>query len=110
MKLIKRKLLTYLASKLLYAVTIDDLLRVEGDKVFVGKKELTPQEISDLKVEANAFQKSNLWKLINYNLYWIANHKMIRGANKEIDMMMGNAMTANIDVIEEFITKLKNLK
>jgi len=106
MEIIKKKILRYLTSNLLNAVTIDDLLRVDKGKLFVGKRELSQEEVINLKSEAKTFKKSLLWQLINYNLYWIANFKMIKGSNRERDMDNGRMMVLCIDTIEEFINKL----
>lgn len=92
------------------AVTSDDLLRYEGGKVFIGKTKLSEEEIRTLKAEALMFEKSLLWSLMVKNLYWIANHKMMREANIEIEMVNGRMMTLCIDTLESFVIKLKALK
>ena len=94
----------------LNAVTADDLLRIEDGKVFIGKTELTHEELSTLIAEAKSFDRSLLWSLMMGNLYWIANFKMMKEANVEDEMRNGRMMTLCIDTIEDFITKLKNLK
>ena|SRR3990167_1475144 len=104
----KKVILRWAIKHILHAVTIDDLLRVEKGKVFIGRRELQPDEVSQLKGEAAMLEKSLLWKLIENNLYWIANFKMIRGTNWERDMDNGRMMTLCIDTIREFIDKLKN--
>ncbi len=106
-----RILLRYVIRNKLKGVTVDeDLLRVEDSRVFIGKTELKREEILKLRAEADIFENSLLWRLMSNNVYWIANFKMMRGADKEYDMCMGRAMTANMDTIEEFINKLKLLK
>ena len=67
MKTLKLRLLKYLASKLLNAVTIDELLRIEDGKIFIGKSQLSQEEIIKLKSEAHIFDKSHLWKLMRNN-------------------------------------------
>lgn len=109
----KLKILKYLASYFLNAVFIEELLRVEKQnsrtRIFIGKRELTNDEILKLKSEGQIFENSLIWNLIRNNIYWIANIKMQKGANKEEDMYMGRAMTLTIDTLEEFIDKLKAL-
>ena len=106
-----RKWILKLAVKhLLKAVTSDDLLRVEGGKVFIGKTELTKDDVATLRGEAKMLEDSLVWSLIVNNLYWIANFKMMKEANKEIEMVNGRMMTHCIDTIEQFINKLKTLK
>lgn len=99
-------LIKYLIRNLLNAVSIDDLLRNVDGKLFIGKRELTNEEVSTLKSEAKSFKSSLLWKLMLNNLYWIANFKMIKGANKERDMDGGRMMTLLIETLEEFLNKL----
>ena len=106
MKKLKRYILKLAVRNLLNAVTIDDLLRIEQSKLFIGDRQLTDPEVAALQNEARVFKRSLLWKLMNYNLYWIANFKMIRGADSEIDMQFGRAMTHTIGTLEAFIDKL----
>lgn len=107
---IRRIILKWVIRGILHAVTVDDLLRIEGNKVLIGKRELKPDEINALKSEAKSFQSSLLWKLIENNLYWIANFKMIRGADRERDMDNGRMMTLCVDTISEFLDKLKIIR
>lgn len=109
MKQIKRILLRYIVRDLLKGVTVDDLLRVENGKVFVGKQQLSEEEVVKLKTEISTFNRSYLWRLMSNNIYWIANYKMIHGASKESDMDMGRAMTKCIDTLQEFIDKAEEL-
>ena len=102
-------MLRWIVSRLLNAVVIDDLLRVDGGKVFIGKRQLSNEEIAALKAEASLFEKSLLWKLMLNNLYWIANFKMIRGADRERDMEGGRMMTLILDTIQEFIDRLERV-
>ena len=51
------KVLKLVVQDKLNAVTVDDLLRVEDGKVFIGKTELTPEELSTLRAEAKSFDK-----------------------------------------------------
>lgn len=95
---------------LLKVVTIDELLRIEGGKVFINDIELSDEEIGTLKGEALMFEKTMLWTLIVKNLYWNANFKMMKEANQEIEMVNGRMMTLCIATIEEFVDKLKEMK
>lgn len=106
-----RKWILRLAVKhLLKAVTSDDLLLVKDGKVFIGKTQLSKDEVATLRGEAKFFEDSLSWSLIVGNLYWIANFKMMKEANTEIEMVNGRMMTHCIDTIEQFVEKLKTLK
>lgn len=105
-----RKFILKLAVRhILRAVTSDDLLQIKGGKVFIGKTQLSNEEMSTLKSEAKTFENSLLWKLILNNLYWIANFKMMKEANKEIEMVNGRMMTLCVDTIEQFLQKFTKL-
>lgn len=106
----KKLILKWAVRHLLKAVTMDDLLRNEDGKVFIGKRVLDAEEIRTLKSQAKVFEKSLIWELMIGNLYWIANFKMMKAADKEIEMVNGRMMTLCIDTIEDFMTKLKELK
>lgn len=107
---IKSKILRWLVSSILNAVTIDDLLRIENGELFVGKRKLSEKEVAILKTEAKQFEGSLLWRLMLNNLYWIANYKMIKGADRERDMDNGRMMTLVIETLQEFIEKLKIIR
>ena len=102
-------ILRWAVRDILNAVSIDELLRIQAGKVFIGKTELKPEEIATLKADAKNFEQTLLWKLMRNNLYWIANFKMMKEANWEQDMYAGRMMTLCIDTLEEFINKLKIL-
>ena len=104
----RRKLLKYIVRNLLKGVTVDDdLLIRKGSKLFIGKRELTQEEIIQLQDDAITFGNSLIWKLMSNNIYWIANFKMMQEADKEDEMFMGRAMTLIISTLQEFIDKLK---
>ena len=98
----------YLTDRYLRAVTVDDLLRFEGTKLFIGKKELNEEEKLILKSESESMKSSLVWKLITENVYWISNFKMLKGSSEEVTF--GRAMIYDIEVIQEFIEKLRLLK
>lgn len=110
MQTFKRLILKWAVRNLLKAVTIEDLLRIEGNEIFVGKRKLTMEEIASLKSEAKSFENSLFYKLLLGNLYWIANFKMMREADSEIEMTNGRMMTLVIDTIQEFTEKFRILK
>ena len=107
MKQIKRILLRYIVRDLLKGVSIEDLLRNENGKMYIGYRELNQDEILRLKGEASTFKKSLLWSLMSNNVYWIANFKMMREADREGEMDMGRSMTLVIDTLRQFIDKLE---
>lgn len=105
----KKRLLKWAVKNILRVVDIDEVLRIEKGEVYIGKEPLSDKQVSTLKAQAKTLKHMLVWELIRKNLYWIANHKMMRGANKEIDMINGRMMTLCIDTIEEFVDKLENL-
>lgn len=107
---LKKRILKWAVRDLLNAVDIDDLLRIDDGLIFIGKRQLTKEEITTLKSEAKSFEHSLFYKLLLNNLYWIANFKMMRNANSEIEMTNGRMMTLTIDTIQEFTEKFRKLK
>lgn len=110
MKRIRQLILKWAVRNILKVCTIEDLLRIEGGKIFIGKRELSMGEISSLKSEAKSFEHSQFYKLLLGNIYWIANFKMMRSADSEMEMVNGRMMTLVIDTIQEFTEKFKLLK
>ena len=104
--MLRRTLIKFLTDKLLHAVTIDDLLRIEPDALYVGKRKLNREEVSELKAEAKNFEKSLLWRLMINNIYWDANFKMVKGDNSEF----GRGQVYGIEIIQQFIEKLTLLR
>src|SRR3990167_2010252 len=103
---LKRYLIKLLTDKLLYAVTLDDLLRIEPDALYVGQRKLDKEQVNELKSDAKNFEKSLLRKLMLNNIYWDANFKMVKGDNSEF----GRGQVYGIEIINQFLEKLSLLR
>ena len=100
----------WLAKPFLKIVTIDDVLRVEGGSLFIGKRKLTAEELIALKAEAKAFEHSQFYNLLLKNLFWLSNYKMMKEADKEMEMVNGRMMTYILSAIEEFVDRFRLLR
>ena len=108
---IRHFVIRYFTNKLLHAVTSDDLLQQNHNGEWhIGAKKLKPEDIERLAEDAEMLERSLVWKLILNNIYWLALLKCSKQANNEYDTMFGKAMAYDIDIIEEFIEKLKMLR
>ncbi len=102
-------IIRFLSKKVLRFYTEDDVLTVINRAVFIGDSKLTDEEIGMLKEEAAILQKSMLWRFAKRNIGYLATLKMGKDARNRDDIFIGNAMYANLDIIEKFIQRIKSL-
>jgi hypothetical protein len=109
MKALRLFVIRFLAQKTLNIVTIEDVLRVVGRGLALGESRLTDEEAGILKEESSALLNSILWKYIKRNIEYVASQKLGREAKSKEDIIAGNMMFYNLQIIEEFISRLKKL-
>lgn len=110
MNYIRHKLVNYLTKHLLKAITVNDILRVEENKVYIGKRKLSREDIASLQDQAEVLQRSMLWELIENDIRWTASDLMLEKALNERDIVFGKAMIYNFSLMQTFLTRLKLLK
>ena len=108
-KTIVRKVVNYLTRHLIRALTEDDILIITNNRYFLGKRKLTDEEIGTLKQEAKDFSKSFLWELMRRDIQFLAYMRGSRKAKDANDIIFSNAMYYDLEIIETFINRIKQL-
>ncbi len=106
MTYLKRKLLNYLLKHLFNAITEDDVLRIRGGKVYVGKNMIPQSDVQNLISEAEMIQRMDLWKYLISDAKSAANDRMYKKSVSYDDMFFGKAALWIIDLLE---MKVKNI-
>lgn len=111
---LKKKLqlwfINILVKHLFNAIEYKDILHKEGRDVMFRGKPMSKDMLVHLSNEADRFEKSTLWKILMYEIKWLANKQMFYHSKTESDMLFGKAMLFNIEQIEKKIDELKKLK
>lgn len=78
--------------------------------LFLGGREVNPQEKKRLQNEAAFFQRSLLWKVMTSTLVEHSYQKMFRKSMSFDDLYFGKAMLYNVDVQEKILKKVVDTK
>lgn len=106
----KRKIVQWTLKNLFCAVTDDDILKIGQGKIMLLGDELTRQQAQDLSRFAESLQNSKLWKAITAKIRQQANKRMYEKSQNMNDLVFGKAMLYNLDVLEQFVERLANLR
>jgi hypothetical protein len=104
--IIAKGLTRFLICDVLNAITSDDVLRVNGNKMFWMSKELTEAEIKSLQNEAHLLLNSKLWKVLSTELLWHAQSNTLNKGGSDIDLLSGKVLKLYIETIQERLEKL----
>jgi len=107
-KMLKTRLIYWLAKNLLPIVDEKELISFKKDKYFVNGIELTPQEVAGLRAEADVIGKMRLWQIIVNDLNERSQKKIYKDALDSTDFVIGKTILYMLDVQKKFIERMKN--
>ena len=81
-------------------------MRLKGGKYILRGREITQEEILQIRQDADIFKDSLIWNILKRELQLAANEHMFDNSESFDDMYFGKAMLYNLDLIDK---KLKNL-
>lgn len=110
LKRIKNRLLNLLLKHIFNAVTEEDILVKKGDKMCIGNKVMTIQNVNSFKSSADMLLRDELFKQLLVDMKHKANEKMFKKAVSIEDLVFGKAMLYTIEVMELRLKSLKKLK
>ena len=110
MQYLKRKLITYLAKNLLPVVTTDEIIAFANSKVFINKEEVTQEELSLLRIQAESYTNSRLYKLVNQYFAELTRKKMFVEGTDVTDMIFGKSVLYGLSVQDTIYNNLLNAK
>lgn len=98
-----------LVKHLLKAVHEDQLLIQTNRGWYVGTRKLSPEEVARLRDDARQFENSHLWRFIRREIRFMAFLQATNKARTDSDLLYSSAMYYDLEIIEKFITKCKEL-
>ena len=110
MNRIKTIIANYLLRHLFNSITADDILKYENGQLTVGGKILSNKDKIELINQAEYLSRMYLWELLRKEMKHEANQMIFEKAVNEDDLIFGKAVLFTIDVMEQKINKLKEIK
>jgi|GEM_PF-4241909 len=109
MNYLKLKLIQYLVKNLLVAINADEIITFTNQGTYLKGRRLTNEEVFQLKDDANSFEKSFLWQVMTNEVRFLSNDRMFEKSAVEGNSVFGRAMLYNLNILEQFIKRCKNL-
>lgn len=108
----RKRIHNWLLRHLFNAVTADEALKYNkgAGKMWIGKKEISQPNITNLRSEAKAIKQFQLYKLITTQIEHLANEMMYHRNSKPWDLVHGQAILQSIDTIKLIIDEIANLE
>ena len=82
---------------------IEHFLTVAGQYVIVGGKRLAPQDIANLKAEAEAIRNTKVWKILHENVERDAKQRIFEKAVSIHDLNFGKAILYTTDLQDRIL-------
>lgn len=109
-KWLRKKFINILVKNLYQGLTEEDILILKNGGVYWHGKLVPHDRLSTIAEGAERFENSLVWKALSSEVEYQAEKRMFRKSLNYDDMMFGKAMLYNIEIIEEKMKYLKNLK
>ena len=106
---LQKKFINVLVKGLFNGITGDDILRVEGNKMFLKGKELDQELVHKLRLDAQTFHDSTLWKLLANEAIYRANERMFEKSKSIEDIMVGKSILYCVDLLRKKVKEIANL-
>lgn len=95
-----------LTKHLVKVITEDDVLRIVGGNLYLGKVKFSENETAEIREQAKLLLESPLWHFMKRQTQYLATMKMSRQASDTTDIALGNLWFHHLDVQELFLQKL----
>lgn len=90
-------------------ITSDQVLQFTSNGWYLGKRRLTPEDCSTLKLEAQQFGESFMWKLMRNDIHYVAYLQGTAKRRTEEDALYAGAMYKDLEILEQFIEQCRKL-
>ena len=109
--ILQRNLIKFIIGDVFNLITEDDVLRInvneKGEKVWFYKGVvLSKEQIKKLRIQAESFLKSDLWKILKDELMYNAQANTLNKGVVEADLLSGKMLMYLIEVIENRLYKM----
>ena len=105
---IQRELAQYIVHEVFNTITEEDVLKQDKDGWTYKGNHLTEGQLKILKKDAEALEKSLLYKILLDELNWFARQRLEKSATEQ-DMICAKLLSYFVDVIETKIRKISTL-
>lgn len=96
----KHQVLTEAVKKLFNTIGVEDILKQNPNGTWMYRdRPLSPQEVENLRTEAQFLQQSRLWKLIGLDVKYQLNKKMFDESVITMDVMWGKLQQYLWDIV-----------
>jgi hypothetical protein len=100
----------WLLKNLLNAITLSDIIKYDKGQWSINGRGMTIEEMEAIKEEAKFISKTRIWALLQGTLAEEAKDRMFNKARTIDDIMWGKALLYNLDLQNQIISTLKNIK
>ena len=115
-KRLQKLFIGFLVKHLYKGITSDDVLALQVNPrtlkpmITYQGKSLDPERLMKIKEDAEVFENSFLYKLMDTNTRLASQNKMFPQSNVDNDLLFGKAMLYNLQVQKETLEKIKEFK
>jgi len=102
----QRRFIHFLVKDVFNTLTVDDFLRIKGDKWEWKGKEMGPDMVGTLKGQAREFQKSTLWKVLKSEIQWITTKTLLEKGTSATDLRIAQITGYLTRVIDDKLVEM----
>ena len=114
MKKLKMKILNWIVKEVFSGITKEDVFVLqqgkEGKELLINGERATDKQVLAYRTAALKILEANVWQDIKKQIELAANRRMYEKSEHIDDLFFGKAMLLNLDLIDEYLKMLSNLK
>lgn len=103
----RNKIELWLLQNVMHVPSVEDIIVVSGDVLFINGVKTTPQELVQLRSEVQVIKRMKLWKILNATLGDMAKDRMTSQAHSFEDMRFGKMMLYTLDVQNNILSLIQ---
>mgnify|MGYP001595291666 CR=1 FL=1 len=115
---LRKKFIKYVHKNLFNIINEDDILQIKEIPVIVKDrvikrtamyyrgKELSPDKVEQLRHSAQLFVDSDIWKLLQNEVKYIANKRIYEESGSTVDLIFGKAILRTIEAIHKKVINI----
>jgi hypothetical protein len=110
MRKLKLFILNLIIRKLFKGLTENDVFKIINGELYTNNEKVHESVRDKIKDEAGQILLNPAWKMINDKISYEVEHKLVTQAITTDDLFSSKAMIYNLNLINEYLKKLNNLK
>lgn len=106
-RILQKNLAQFLVGDVFNLITEEDLLKISAPNVWMHKgQQLSPGQVKALREQASVFKDSQLWKILEAELKYHAQKKILDKGQTEADIISAKMLIYLTDILR---TRLDNM-